>query len=142
VGPPGSGKTQLARAAAVDSGAPLLALAGSRFVEMFVGVGTSRIRKCFELAATLPFGVFVIDDVDAFGTLRVIADKEGRHDERGATLLELNNQLDGLTPLPKGLVFIATTSRLDLLDPSLTRPGRFDLRITLGGDGTALIEQN
>ncbi len=142
VGPPGSGKTQLARAAGVDSGAPMLALAGSRFVEMFVGVGTARIRKCFELAATVPLGVFVIDDVDAFGTLRVLADKEGRHDERAATLLELDNQLDGLVPLPKGLIFIATTSRVDLLDPSLTRPGRFDLRITLGGDGTASFEPN
>jgi cell division protease FtsH len=135
-GPPGSGKTQLVRAIAADSGLPLMALSGSAFVEIFVGVGASRVRKAFEEAAKVPC-VFLIDDVDAFAVKRTLPQGTGVTDERGATLLELTNRLDGATPFPTGVLFVCTTSRFDLLDEALCRAGRIDLHLELRPDGTS-----
>lgn len=140
-GPPGTGKTQLIRAAAADTGLPLLAQPGSQFVETFVGVGAARIRKLFEAAAKAQPCVVAIDDVDAFATRRALPTNDGRIDERAGTMLELNNRLDGLAPLPNKVLFIATTSRPDLLDEAFVRPGRFDLAIRLEPGGTCTVER-
>lgn len=139
VGPPGSGKTTLLKCAAFDGQLPLLACAGSEFVEIFVGVGASRIRKVFERAAAAQPCVLSIDDVDAFATTRVRPDEAGKVDERATTLLELNNRLEGIAPFPPKVVFVATTSRADLLDETLLR--RFELTVTLRPDGTAAIDE-
>ncbi|MEW5741897.1 MAG: AAA family ATPase [Myxococcota bacterium] len=139
VGPPGTGKTSLLRAAAADSGLPLIAFPGSTFVEVFVGVGAARIRTLFKRAAETSPVIVAIDDVDAFATRRVLPQTPGTVDERAATLLELTNRLDGLSPFPARVLFIATTSRPEFLDEALTRPGRFELSLTLapGGQSTA-----
>ncbi len=142
VGPPGTGKTSLLKAVAHDAGLPLLALPGSEFVEVFVGVGAARIRKVFEIATASQPCIVAIDDVDAFATRRAIPDTKGLVDERAATLLELANRLDGLTPLPPKVLFIATTSRPDLIDEALTRPGRFDLTITLSATSESTIDES
>jgi cell division protease FtsH len=139
-GPPGSGKTRLIKAVAADAGMPLLAVAGSQVVEVMVGVGAARIRKLFEKAGQAKPCIVAIDDVDAFCTQRVPSDVESQVSERAATLLELVNQLDGLKPLPPGVTVMVTTSRPDLLDEALTRPGRFDLRVRLGAKGEAEVE--
>jgi cell division protease FtsH len=131
-GRPGSGKTTLLKAVAADSGLPAILLSGSSFVEVFVGVGAARIRKLFDKAAHAAPCVVCIDDVDAFATRRVLPENEGRVDERGSTLLELCNQLAGVKPMPDKVLFIATTSRPDLLDEALTSPARFDLRLSTG----------
>ncbi len=141
VGPAGSGKTTLIRAAAFDAGLPLLARAGSQFVEVFVGVGAARVRAFFERAILDQPCVAAIDDLDAFATKRVLPDEKGVVDERATTMLELANRLDGLTPFPRKVLFLATTSRLEVLDEAIVRPGRFELKITLQADGQALIEE-
>jgi cell division protease FtsH len=133
-GQAGSGKTTLLKAVATDSGLPAFLLSGSSFVEVFVGVGSARIRKLFDKAAKAAPCIVAIDDVDSFATRRVLPDKEGRVDERASTLLELCNQLAGVRPMPKNVLFIATTSRPDLLDETITSPGRFELQLSLQSD--------
>jgi cell division protease FtsH len=130
----GSGKTTLLKAVVADSGLPAMLLSGSSFVEVFVGVGPARIRKLFDKAAQAAPCIVGIDDVDAFATRRVLPENEGRVDERGSTLLELCNQLAGVKPMPEKVLFIATTSRPDLLDETITSPGRFDLQLSIRSD--------
>jgi len=127
VGPPGSGKTLLARAIAGEAGVPFFHMSGSEFVEMFVGVGASRVRDLFEQAkANRPCIVF-IDEIDAVGRQR-FAGLGGGHDEREQTLNQLLVEMDGFDP-NSGVILIAATNRPDVLDPALLRPGRFDRRI-------------
>lgn len=127
VGPPGSGKTLLARAIAGEAGVPFFHMSGSEFVEMFVGVGASRVRDLFEQAkANRPCIVF-IDEIDAVGRQR-FAGLGGGHDEREQTLNQLLVEMDGFEPNSR-VVLIAATNRPDVLDPALLRPGRFDRRI-------------
>ncbi|MBL8920589.1 MAG: AAA family ATPase [Myxococcaceae bacterium] len=134
-GPAGTGKTSLLKGTAFDAGLPLYALPGSRFVEVFVGVGAARMRRVFEVATASQPCIVAIDDVDAFATRRVLPDEKGLVDERATTLLELNNRLEGLTPMPPRVLFLATTSRPELLDEAFLR--RFELRVALHEDGTA-----
>jgi len=127
LGPPGSGKTLLARAIAGEAGVPFFHMSGSEFVEMFVGVGASRVRDLFEQAkANRPCIVF-IDEIDAVGRQR-FAGLGGGHDEREQTLNQLLVEMDGFEPNSR-VVLIAATNRPDVLDPALLRPGRFDRRI-------------
>ena len=127
VGPPGSGKTLLARAIAGEAGVPFFHMSGSEFVEMFVGVGASRVRDLFEQAkANRPCIVF-IDEIDAVGRQR-FAGLGGGHDEREQTLNQLLVEMDGFDP-NSGVILISATNRPDVLDPALLRPGRFDRRI-------------
>lgn len=135
-GAPGSGKTSILKATAFDARLPLFALPGSEFV--FVGTGAARVRKVFDVATASQPCLVAIDDVDAFATRRALPDQKGLVDERAATLLELNNRLEGLTPLPPKVLFLATTSRPELLDEAFLR--RFDLRLTLLESGEATVE--
>jgi len=129
LGPPGSGKTLLARAIAGEAGVPFFHISGSDFVEMFVGVGASRVRDLFEQAkANRPCIVF-IDEIDAVGRQRG-AGLGGGHDEREQTLNQLLVEMDGFDP-NLGVILIAATNRPDVLDPALLRPGRFDRRIVV-----------
>jgi cell division protease FtsH len=129
LGPPGCGKTLLARAIAGEAGVPFFHISGSDFVEMFVGVGASRVRDLFEQAkANRPCIVF-IDEIDAVGRQR-FAGVGGGHDEREQTLNQLLVEMDGFDP-NAGVILIAATNRDDVLDPALLRPGRFDRRITV-----------
>lgn len=137
-GAPGTGKTSLLKAVAHETQVPLLALPGSEFVEIFVGVGAARVRKVFETATASQPCIVAIDDVDAFATPRALPDQKGLVDERAATLLELNNRLEGLTPMPPKVLFLATTSRPELLDEALAR--RFDLTLTLLANGECTID--
>jgi len=135
VGPPGSGKTLLARAIAGEAGVPFFHISGSDFVEMFVGVGASRVRDLFDTAkASAPSLVF-IDEIDAVGRQRG-AGLGGGHDEREQTLNQLLVEMDGFDP-NKGVILIAATNRPDILDPALLRPGRFDRRITVDNPDAA-----
>ena len=128
-GPPGTGKTLLARAVAGEAGVPFFAISGSEFVEMFVGVGASRVRDLFDQAkATAPSIVF-IDEIDAVGRHRG-AGLGGGHDEREQTLNQLLVELDGFD-VKAGVIVIASTNRPDILDPALLRPGRFDRQIVV-----------
>ncbi len=127
VGEPGTGKTLLAKAIAGESGVPFFSISGSDFVEMYVGVGASRVRELFEEAKkNLPCIVF-IDEIDAVGRMRGVG-LGGGNDEREQTLNQLLVEMDGFE-MNEGLIVIAATNRVDILDPALTRPGRFDRRI-------------
>ncbi|PKK95802.1 MAG: cell division protein FtsH, partial [Tenericutes bacterium HGW-Tenericutes-4] len=127
VGPPGTGKTLLAKAIAGESGVPFFSISGSDFVEMFVGVGASRVRDLFEQAKrSMPCIVF-IDEIDAVGRQRG-AGLGGGNDEREQTLNQLLVQMDGFDA-NEGIIIIAATNRPDVLDPALLRPGRFDRQI-------------
>ena len=129
VGPPGTGKTLLARACAGEAGVPFYSISGSDFVEMYVGVGASRVRDLFDKAKkTMPCIIF-IDEIDAVGRQRG-AGLGGGHDEREQTLNQLLAELDGFDP-SKGVIVLAATNRPEVLDKALLRPGRFDRRITV-----------
>lgn len=129
LGAPGSGKTLLARAVAGEAGVPFFHISGSDFVEMFVGVGASRVRDLFETAKANRPSLIFIDEIDAVGRQRG-AGLGGGHDEREQTLNQLLVEMDGFDP-NAGVILIAATNRPDVLDPALLRPGRFDRRITV-----------
>jgi len=129
VGPPGTGKTLLARAVAGEAGVPFFTISGSDFVEMFVGVGASRVRDLFDQAKKAAPSIIFIDEIDAVGRQRG-AGLGGGHDEREQTLNQLLVEMDGFTH-NQGVIVMAATNRADILDPALLRPGRFDRRITV-----------
>jgi len=128
-GPPGTGKTLLARAVAGEAGTPFFSISGSDFVEMFVGVGASRVRDLFEQAKKSAPCIVFIDEIDAVGRQRG-AGLGGGHDEREQTLNQLLVEMDGFG-VNEGIIIIAATNRPDILDPALLRPGRFDRQITV-----------
>ncbi len=128
-GPPGSGKTLLARAVAGEAGVPFFSIAGSDFVEMFVGVGASRVRDLFEQAKAAAPSIIFMDEIDAVGRQRG-AGLGGGHDEREQTLNQLLVEMDGFD-VKDNVIMIAATNRPDILDPALLRPGRFDRQITV-----------
>lgn len=130
VGPPGTGKTLLARAIAGEAGVPFFSISGSDFVEMFVGVGASRVRSLFEDAKKNAPCIVFIDEIDAVGRQRG-AGLGGGHDEREQTLNQLLVEMDGFG-VNEGIIMIAATNRPDILDPALLRPGRFDRQIIVG----------
>ncbi|AWK50386.1 cell division protein FtsH [Clostridium beijerinckii] len=130
VGPPGTGKTLLAKAIAGEAGVPFFTISGSDFVEMFVGVGASRVRSLFEEAKKNSPCIIFIDEIDAVGRQRG-AGLGGGHDEREQTLNQLLVEMDGFG-VNEGIVMIAATNRPDILDPALLRPGRFDRQIMVG----------
>ena len=130
VGPPGTGKTLLARAVAGEAGVPFYSISGSDFVEMFVGVGASRVRDMFQTAKKTAPCIIFIDEIDAVGRQRG-AGMGGGHDEREQTLNQLLVEMDGFGP-NSGNIVMAATNRPDVLDPALLRPGRFDRQITIG----------
>ncbi|MGN0521830.1 MAG: ATP-dependent zinc metalloprotease FtsH [Eubacterium sp.] len=134
VGPPGTGKTLLARAVAGEAGAPFLSISGSDFVEMYVGVGASRVRDLFDQAKKKSPAIIFIDEIDAVGRHRG-AGMGGGHDEREQTLNQLLVEMDGFGA-NEGVIVIAATNRPDVLDPALLRPGRFDRQITVGKPDT------
>ena len=129
VGPPGTGKTLLAKAVAGEANVPFFSISGSDFVEMFVGVGASRVRDLFQTAKRATPAVVFIDEIDAVGRHRG-AGMGGGHDEREQTLNQLLVEMDGFAP-NEGIIVIAATNRPDILDPALLRPGRFDRQITV-----------
>ncbi|GAA4132091.1 ATP-dependent zinc metalloprotease FtsH [Actinomadura keratinilytica] len=128
-GPPGTGKTLLARAVAGEAGVPFYSISGSDFVEMFVGVGASRVRDLFEQAKANAPSIIFIDEIDAVGRHRG-AGLGGGHDEREQTLNQLLVEMDGFD-VKGGVILIAATNRPDILDPALLRPGRFDRQVTV-----------
>lgn len=130
VGPPGTGKTLLAKAIAGEAGVPFFSISGSDFVEMFVGVGASRVRDLFEQAKKNSPCIVFIDEIDAVGRQRG-AGLGGGHDEREQTLNQLLVEMDGFG-VNEGIIMIAATNRPDILDPALLRPGRFDRQIVVG----------
>ncbi len=130
VGPPGTGKTLLAKAVAGEAGVPFFSISGSDFVEMYVGVGASRVRDLFENARKAPASIVFIDEIDAVGRHRG-AGLGGGHDEREQTLNQLLVEMDGFGS-HEGIIVIAATNRPDILDPALLRPGRFDRQVTVG----------
>ena len=130
LGPPGTGKTLLARAVAGEAGCPFFPISGSDFVEMFVGVGASRVRDLFEQAKKHAPAIIFIDEIDAVGRHRG-AGLGGGHDEREQTLNQLLVEMDGFTG-NESVIVIAATNRRDILDPALLRPGRFDRQIVVG----------
>lgn len=130
VGPPGTGKTLLARAVAGEAGVPFFSISGSDFVEMFVGVGASRVRDLFEQAKKNSPCIIFIDEIDAVGRQRG-AGLGGGHDEREQTLNQLLVEMDGFGA-NEGVIMIAATNRPDILDPALMRPGRFDRQVIVG----------
>ncbi len=129
VGPPGTGKTLLAKAVAGEAGVPFFSISGSDFVEMYVGVGASRVRDLFEQARKSPASIIFIDEIDAVGRHRG-AGLGGGHDEREQTLNQLLVEMDGFGN-QEGVIVIAATNRPDILDPALLRPGRFDRQVTV-----------
>ena len=129
VGPPGTGKTLLAKAVAGEAGVPFFSISGSDFVEMYVGVGASRVRDLFESARKTPASIIFIDEIDAVGRHRG-AGLGGGHDEREQTLNQLLVEMDGFGT-NSGVIVMAATNRPDILDPALLRPGRFDRRVTV-----------
>jgi cell division protease FtsH len=130
VGPPGTGKTYLARAVAGEAGVPFFSISGSDFVEMFVGVGASRVRDLFDQAKKNSPCIVFIDEIDAVGRHRG-AGLGGGHDEREQTLNQLLVEMDGFN-VNEGIIIIAATNRPDILDPALLRPGRFDRQVLVG----------
>jgi len=130
VGPPGTGKTLLAKAVAGEAGVPFFSISGSDFVEMFVGVGASRVRDLFDQAKKSSPCIIFIDEIDAVGRHRG-AGLGGGHDEREQTLNQLLVEMDGFS-VNEGIILVAATNRPDILDPALLRPGRFDRRIVVG----------
>ena len=133
VGPPGTGKTLLARAVAGEAGVPFFSISGSDFVEMFVGVGASRVRDLFDQAKKNHPCIVFIDEIDAVGRQRG-AGLGGGHDEREQTLNQLLVEMDGFGA-NEGVIMIAATNRPDILDPALMRPGRFDRQVVVGYPG-------
>ncbi len=129
VGPPGTGKTLLARAVAGEAGVPFFSITGSDFMEMFVGVGASRVRDLFEEAKNRAPSVIFIDELDSIGRRRGTG-VGGGHDEREQTLNQLLSELDGFEP-SENVIVMAATNRPDILDPALLRPGRFDRRVVV-----------
>ncbi len=129
MGPPGTGKTLLAKAVAGEAGVPFYSISGSDFVEMYVGVGASRVRDLFETARKSPASIIFIDEIDAVGRHRG-AGLGGGHDEREQTLNQLLVEMDGFSA-NEGIIVMAATNRPDILDPALLRPGRFDRQITV-----------
>jgi cell division protease FtsH len=129
VGPPGTGKTLLARAVAGEAGVPFFSISGSDFMEMFVGVGASRVRDMFEEAKKASPSIIFIDELDSIGRRRG-AGLGGGHDEREQTLNQLLSEMDGFEP-NEGVIVMAATNRPDILDSALLRPGRFDRQITV-----------
>ncbi|MCG8317596.1 MAG: ATP-dependent zinc metalloprotease FtsH [Pseudomonadales bacterium] len=129
MGPPGTGKTLLAKATAAEAGVPFFSISGSEFVEMFVGVGASRVRSMFDEAREKAPALIFIDEIDAVGRARG-AGMGGGNDEREQTLNQILVEMDGFEPQEKVIV-MAATNRPDVLDPALLRPGRFDRRVTL-----------
>lgn len=130
VGPPGTGKTYLAKAVAGEAGVPFFSISGSDFVEMFVGVGASRVRDLFEQAKKNAPSIVFIDEIDAVGRQRG-AGLGGGHDEREQTLNQLLVEMDGFG-VNHGVIVMAATNRVDILDPALMRPGRFDRQVVVG----------
>ena len=130
VGPPGTGKTLLARAVAGEADVPFFSISGSDFVEMFVGVGASRVRDLFDQGKKHAPCIIFIDEIDAVGRHRGHG-MGGGHDEREQTLNQLLVEMDGFES-NEGVILIAATNRIDVLDPALLRPGRFDRRVTVG----------
>ena len=130
VGPPGTGKTYLSRAVAGEAGVPFFSISGSDFVEMFVGVGASRVRSLFEDAKKNAPAIIFIDEIDAVGRKRG-AGLGGGHDEREQTLNQLLVEMDGFG-VNQGIIIMAATNRPDILDPALLRPGRFDRQVVVG----------
>ncbi|MBN1602577.1 MAG: ATP-dependent zinc metalloprotease FtsH [Chitinispirillaceae bacterium] len=129
MGPPGTGKTLLARATAGEAGVPFFSTSGSEFIEMFVGVGASRVRDMFDTAKKESPSIIFIDELDSVGRVRGTG-LGGSHDEREQTLNQILSEMDGFEA-HQSVVLIAATNRPDVLDPALTRPGRFDRQITL-----------
>ena len=129
IGPPGTGKTLLARAVAGEAGVPFFSISGSEFVEMFVGVGASRVRDLFEQAKRAAPCIIFIDEIDAVGRQRG-AGLGGGHDEREQTLNQILVEMDGFDT-NVSVIVMAATNRPDILDPALLRPGRFDRRVVL-----------
>ncbi len=130
VGPPGTGKTYLSKAAAGEAGVPFFSISGSDFVEMFVGVGASRVRDLFDQAKKNSPCIIFIDEIDAVGRKRG-AGLGGGHDEREQTLNQLLVEMDGFG-INEGIIILAATNRPDILDPALLRPGRFDRQVVIG----------
>lgn len=130
VGPPGTGKTLMARAVAGEAGVPFFSISGSDFLELYVGVGASRVRDLFETAKRSAPAIVFIDEIDAVGRQRG-AGLGGGHDEREQTLNQLLVEMDGFAA-NEGVIVMAATNRADILDPALLRPGRFDRQITVG----------
>jgi len=130
VGPPGTGKTLLAKAVAGEANAPFLSISGSDFLEMYVGVGASRVRDLFAQAKKSAPSIIFIDEIDAVGRHRG-AGMGGGHDEREQTLNQMLVEMDGFVE-NEGVIVIAATNRPDILDPALLRPGRFDRQVTVG----------
>lgn len=130
VGPPGTGKTLLAKATAGESGVPFLSMSGSDFMEMFVGVGPSRVRSLFQEARHCAPSIIFIDEIDAIGRARGRGGFSGGNDERESTLNQLLVEMDGFGTTA-GVVVLAGTNRPDILDKALLRPGRFDRQVTI-----------
>lgn len=139
VGQPGTGKTYLSRAVAGEAGVPFYSISGSDFVEMFVGVGASRVRDLFAEAKKNAPCIIFIDEIDAVGRKRG-AGQTGGHDEREQTLNQLLVEMDGFET-NEGIIVMAATNRVDILDPALTRPGRFDRNVTIGLPDAAAREE-
>ena len=129
VGPPGTGKTLIARAVAGEAGVPFLSVSGSDFMEMFVGVGASRVRDLFDSARKMGKAIIFIDEIDSIGRKRG-AGMGGGHDEREQTLNQMLSEMDGFETT-EGIVMMAATNRPDILDPALLRPGRFDRQVVV-----------
>ena len=138
VGPPGTGKTLLAKAVAGEAGVPFFTISGSDFVEMFVGVGASRVRDLFEDAKKNAPCIIFIDEIDAVGRRRG-SGLGGSHDEREQTLNQLRGEMDGCAG-NQGIIVMAATNRVDILDPALLRPGRFDRKVAVGRPDVAARE--